>query len=84
MDALLRVRVVPKTWVPVASLHEASLAVRQHLDAYGLGYSRWGQAYAPVRDAAGKVVAVISFNGRCWTPQRDWKKRTEIATGGGR
>ena len=76
--AALAVRVAPGIWVPVETLAEASLAVRQHIDGYGLGSSTWGQAVAPVRDDAGRVVALVSYNGRVWTTERNWKKRTEI------
>ncbi len=79
MTAPLEVRVAPGVWVPVETLYEASLAVRQHIDGYGLGSSTWGQAEAPVRDGAGRIVALVSYNGRVWTPQRDWRQREEIA-----
>jgi hypothetical protein len=74
----LKVRVARGTWVPVEALHEAALAVRQHIDAYGLGSSNWGQAQAPVQDADGKTVALISYNGRVWSTERDWQQRHEI------
>ena len=28
-----------------------------------------------------KTVALISFNGRLWTPEKDWEKRKEIIIG---
>jgi hypothetical protein len=74
----LAVRIAPATWVPVETLAEASRAVREHLDSNALGASQWGQIHAPVKNEAGKVVAVISFNGRVWTPARDWRKQVEI------
>jgi hypothetical protein len=73
------VRVAPRTWVGVLTLAEASLAVCQHRDAYGFGYSKWGQESAPVRAVGGtRAIARVSYNGRVWTPERDWQKRTEI------
>ena len=79
MAAPLEVRVAPKTWVPVENLYEASLAVRQYLEASWIGASKWGQLNAPVcRAGTRKVIALVSYNGRVWTTERDWQRRTEI------
>ena len=31
-----------------------------------------------MQDAAGATVALISYNGRVWTTERDWQQRREI------
>jgi len=74
----LSVRIAPKTWVNVATLADASRAVRGYLDSNGLGFSGWGQESAPVTNGSKKTIARVSYNGRVWTGQRDWQKRTEI------
>jgi len=74
----LAVRIARATWVPVETLAEASRAVREHLDSNALGASQWGQLHAPVKDGAGKVIALVSYNGRVWTPARDWRQQVEI------
>ena len=74
----LSVRVAPNTWWPVTTLGEASRSVRLYIDSSGIGFRAWGQESAPVRNRQGKTIARISYNSRCWTPQRDWQKRTEI------
>lgn len=78
MTPTLSVRIAPATWVPVETLADASRAVRRYLDDNALGASQWGQMQAPVKDAAGKVIAVVSYNGRVWTPARDWRKQIEF------
>ena len=77
-----RVRVAPATWIDVPSLCEASRAVRRHIDQHLLASSTWGQASAPVEDESGEIVAYVSYNGRVWTPERNWERRREI-TGSG-
>jgi len=74
----LRVRIAPGTWVGVATLAAASRAVREYLDGNNLGFSGWGLESADVRNAANRTIARVSYNGRIWTGQRDWQKRTEI------
>lgn len=82
MSGPFTVRVGPGRWVPAETLADAARLVREyireHLDRRGLGGSAWGQLNAPVRDATGRRVAVVSYNGRVWTPERDWRKQTEI------
>ncbi len=79
MTVPYEVRVAPGIWIRVATLAEASLAVCQHRDAYNFGSSKWGQESAPVR-AIGttRAIARVSYNGRVWTPERDWQRRSEI------
>jgi hypothetical protein len=51
--------------VEVASLQEASRAVREYIEADGLGSSAWeGGEVTEGR----KVVARVSYNGRVWPP----------------
>lgn len=66
-----------KSTVQVASLREASEVCRRFIEEHALGGGNW--AGGRVRDAAtGKVAALVSYNGRVWTPERDWRRRTEI------
>ena len=74
----LSVRVAPNTWWPVATLGEASRSVRLWLDTNALGASKWGQGSAPVKNRHGKLVALISYNGRVWTTERNHADRREI------
>ncbi|HEX5011112.1 MAG TPA: hypothetical protein VFY71_12000 [Planctomycetota bacterium] len=52
--------------VPVASLADAVRAAEDYRDRNALGGGNWRQAV--VRDAVGKVVATVSYNGRLWSP----------------
>ena len=54
-----------KKLVPVSSLEEASRVCCEFNDKYGLGGGNW--TGGEVREN-GKVIAQISYNGRCWTP----------------
>jgi len=56
-----------KAVVPVGSLAEASRVCTAFIDKYGLGGGNW--TGGDVRDN-GKVIARISYNGRCWTPAK--------------
>lgn len=65
-----------KRTAKVASIKEASEAVRNYIDRPStytiLGGTAWarglGSSYADVRNEAGEVVARISYNGRAWSP----------------
>jgi hypothetical protein len=66
-----------KRTVEVASLREASEACRRFIEDHDLGGGNWNGGR--VRDAAtGGVEALVSYNGRVWTPERDWRRRKEI------
>ena len=53
--------------VPVATLADAVRAAQDYRDRNGLGGGNWREAV--VRDARGKVVATVSYNGRLWSPE---------------
>jgi len=52
----------------VTSLEEASRAVREYIEACGIGSTDWyaDACAGEVRCFAGKLVARISYNGRMW------------------
>lgn len=64
--------------VKVSSLREASLALRGWVNANGLGGGNMDKHAGEVSDG-GKLVAVVSYNGRVWTPEANWQDRKEIA-----
>ena len=67
-----------KRVVPVATFREAAEVCQRFIDDHGLGMGNWSGG--EVRDVAtNKVVALVSYNGRVWTPERQWQKRQEIA-----
>ena len=71
-----------KRTAEAASLREASAVCRCFIEEHDLGGGNWNGG--KVRDAAtSRVVALVSYNGRVWTPERDWRKRTEIVPEGG-
>lgn len=74
----MRVNVTKSRWVRVATLREASDAVQAHLGKGGtrIGASRWTGS-GEVQDDNGKTIAVVSYNGRVWTPE-PWPTCTEI------
>lgn len=62
--------------ISVNSLKCASKACRQFIESNGLGSGNFSDA--EVCDATGRRVAFVSFNGRLWTPESDWRNRQPI------
>ena len=60
----------------VGSISEASEKCRAYIERYSLGGGHW--AGGEVVDTDGTVVANISYNGRAWTPEADWRMQKEI------
>ena len=56
----------PNRWQKVGSIAEASAVCRQFITDNELGGGNWSGG--DVQDAAGKVAARISYNGRAWLP----------------
>ncbi len=70
-----------RTTAEVAALQEASELCQRFIERHGLGGGNWSGGQ--VRDAiTGKMVALVSYNGRVWTPERRWQDRKEIALEG--
>ena len=63
--------------VKVGSLNEASRALRQFVEEHDLGGGecRDGEVFD---DSTGERVAMVSYNGKLWTPENDWRKRKRI------
>jgi hypothetical protein len=59
----------------VSSLQEASRTARQWIAENDLGGSNIGAL--KVYDGK-KLVALVSYNGKVWTTEKDWQKRTVI------
>jgi len=67
-----------RTTADVATLREASEVCQRFIEGHDLGGGNWNGGQ--VRDAATrKLVALVSYNGRVWTPERRWQDRKEIA-----
>jgi hypothetical protein len=58
----------------VASIRDFSHGIRGSL---GYGASEMGSEF-PVRDSSGKTVAIVSYNGKIWTPE-PYPQRTLIS-----
>lgn len=58
------------TLYDVTSLEDASRQWTEIRDRLGLGSSDMWRNCSEVRDAAGKLVARISYNGRIWPSRR--------------
>lgn len=63
--------------VEVGSLRYASNALREWVRANGLGGGNMDKHAGEVFEGE-KLVAIVSYNGRVWTPETDWKARKEI------
>jgi len=63
-------------FAPASSLRQASALCRQYINFYNLGGGNWngGKIYK----IDGEPVAVVSYNGRLWTPEAHWRDRKEI------
>ena len=63
--------------VKVKSLAEASRAQRRFIEEFDLGGSNChdGEVF---NDATGERVAIVSYNGRLWTTENDWRKRQPL------
>ena len=59
-------RDAPSCMAEVASIAQAQAAAREYIDTNGLGAGNW--TGGEVTNAAGEVVANISYNGRAWAP----------------
>lgn len=57
---------LPNRQVDVATLEEASLALRNFVVLYNLGASQLTRACGTVKDQTGGIVAYVSYNGRLW------------------
>ena len=55
---------IPIRRVPVSSYTEASLVSRNFINDHGLGGGNW--TGGTIRDASGKVIGHVSYNGRVW------------------
>lgn len=58
-------------------LSGASRAVSSVRDNSGMGYREMGGEF-PVRNSEGEHIAIVSYNGKVWTPE-PYPKRTLIA-----
>lgn len=63
--------------VPVESLHEASVRVREEIKALAVGSNAWCEKAGRVK-VNGVTVAHISYNGRAWLGAKRWKVSPEI------
>jgi hypothetical protein len=63
--------------VHVDSLQEASRVVREYIERNGLGAGNCCEC--PVIDESNTKVAIVSYNGRVWSPEDDWKARRILA-----
>ena len=63
--------------VHVDSLQEASRAVREYIKRNGLGAGNGCEWL--VIDESNTKVAIVSYNGRVWSPEDDWKARRMLA-----
>ncbi len=72
---MLRSYLPKPTEVTVSSFKEASLAARAWIEANELGGGNVGglKVYE-----GKKLVALVSYNGRVWTPEVEWTLRKEI------
>jgi len=61
----------------VTTLQEAKRVAMEWREAFGLGAGNWGNMRV-VNPESGKTVAFISYNGRVWSPERDWRKRVVL------
>lgn len=61
----------------VGSLQEAARACRRFIEEHDLGSGNCHDAEV-FDDATGERVAMVSYNGRLWTPENDWRKRRPI------
>ena len=61
---------------PAKSLRDASECCRLFIQMNELGGGNW--TGGDVFDESGAKVAIISYNGRVWTPDPNWKDRKEI------
>ena len=63
--------------VKATSLDEAARACRRFIEEHDLGGGNFrdGEVFD---DATGERVAMVSYNGRLWTPENDWRKRRPI------
>lgn len=68
-----------KETVTVESLTEARDIFREWIRANDLGGGNVGITKITQN---GTLVAYISYNGRVWTTEKDWKNRREIELGG--
>lgn len=57
---------------PVATLAEASAAVRGYIRDTGIGASALPPGFGEVTDASGRLIATVSYNGNVWPP-RKWR-----------
>ena len=61
----------------VGSLEEAPRACRRFIEDHDLGSGNCHDGEV-LDDATGERVAMVSYNGRLWTPENDWRKRKPI------
>jgi len=63
--------------VKAGSLDEAARACRRFIEENDLGSGNChdGEVFD---DSTGERVAMVSYNGRLWTPENDWRKRRPI------
>ncbi|MFQ5845800.1 MAG: hypothetical protein ACE5JG_12525 [Planctomycetota bacterium] len=67
-----------KRTVQIAGFREASVACRRFIEEHDLGGGNWSGGR--VRETAtGRVIALVSYNGRVWTPERNWRDRKEVS-----
>lgn len=71
------VEMTPTEHVLVYDFKDAARACRHYIEENDLGASRWrgGRVYD---NYSHKLVAIVSYNGRVWTPESDWQKQQEI------
>ena len=53
----------------VKNLREARDLCEDYKTEWNLGGGNWGNGSGVVRDTAGKIIALFSYNLRCWSPE---------------
>ena len=59
---------LPNREVGCGSLEEASLELRNFVVFHNLGASQLSKECGTVKDRTGGIVALVSYNGRVWSP----------------
>lgn len=78
MKVNLSTELTPRFTKRVATLQEASTALRRHVEHLGVGMSGCRRGFGVVVDDGGKEVARVSYNGRVWEPGEWAPDRKEI------
>ncbi len=68
----------PMAFKDIDTFEDVRYILRKWIGEFNLGGGNVGTV--PIKEKR-KVIAYISYNGRIWTPEKDWQKRTEIKVG---